>query len=269
MSSHLDTDRHNIASAEYISSCRATLHAEGALVLPQFFTPEAIAEIVAASAPRESEAFYAGSTHNVYLTPSNPELPDDHPFNRQVVSSKGLIADDQIPADSPLRSVYDSAEFRAFLCGVLGIEQVHPYADDLSSINVHFASEGKELGWHFDNSSFAVTMLLQAPEGGSHFEYVPAARDADAGDMAYDRVGSVLDGNEPVETLQFEPGDLVLFRGRNAMHRVTPTKGDITRLLVVFAFNDEPGVALSDSALMTFYGRTASRESAARSSPHW
>jgi len=48
----------------------------------------------------------------------------------------------------------------------------------------------------------------------------------------------------------------VLFRGRNAMHRVTPTKGDTTRILVVFAYNDRPGVSLSASAATTFYGRT-------------
>ena len=151
----------------------------------------------------------------------------------------------------------DDPDFRDFLCAVLGIAAVHPYADDLSSINVHFASEGCELGWHFDNSSFAVTMLLQAPEGGGVFEYVAGVRNADAGEMAYDTVGAVLDGDHPVETLVFGPGDLVLFRGRNAMHRVTPTVGAVTRLLVVFAFNDRSGVALSDSALQTFYGRTA------------
>ena len=197
-----------------------------------------------------------GTTHNVYLTPSDPALPDDHPYNRQVESSKGLIADDEIPTDSPLREMYDDASFRMFLCGVLGIDAIHPYADDLSSINVHFAAEGMELGWHFDNSSFAVTMLLQAAEGGAHFEHVPAVRDADAGDMAFDRVGTILAGGEPVQTLDFEPGDLVLFRGRNAIHRVTPTTGNATRLLVVFAYNDQPGVTLSPSARATFYGRT-------------
>ena len=118
-----------------------------------------------------------------------------------------------------------------------------------------------ELGWHFDNSSFAVTMLLQAPDGGAHFEHVPAVRDADAGDMAFERVGRILDGDEPTETLAFAPGDLVLFRGRDAIHRVTPTEGATTRLLVVFAFNDRPGVALSDSALHTFYGRTEKGDS--------
>ncbi|GIT46804.1 MAG: hypothetical protein Ct9H300mP12_13890 [Acidimicrobiales bacterium] len=43
------------------------------------------------------------------------------------------------------------------------------------------------------------------------------------------------------------------------MHRVTPTIGAVSRLLVVFAFNDQPGVALSDSALQTFYGGPADR----------
>ncbi len=256
MSASIDLSRHDIADPSYVEACRATLEADGALVLSGFFDADAVAQVVAASAPREHEAFFAGSTHNVYLTPPDPTLPDDHPFNRQVVSSKGLIADDQISSDSPLRDFYDDPEVRAFLCGVLGIVEIHPYADNLSSINVHFASEGRELGWHFDNSSFAVTMLLQAPDGGGRFEYVSAVRDADAGDMAYDRVAAILDGHEPVHELHFEPGDLVLFRGRNAMHRVTPTKGDTTRLLVVFAYNDQPGVSLSDSALQTFYGRT-------------
>lgn len=256
-SDHLNTAEHRLADSAYVSACREALAASGALVLPDFFTAEAIAEIVAQSAPHEADAYYANSTHNVYLTPPDPDRSPDHPFNRQIVSTKGLIADDQIPQDSPLREVYNDPTFRAFLCGVLGIDAVYAYADGLSSINVHFAAEGMELGWHFDNSSFAVTMLLQAPEGGGSFDYVPGVRDAARGDRAHERVGRILDGEEPHHTLSFSPGDLVLFRGRDALHRVTPTVGAVTRLLVVFAFNDAPGVALSDSALMTFYGRTS------------
>ena len=50
-------------------------------------------------------------------------------------------------------------------------------------------------------------------------------------------------------------GDLMLFRGRDALHRVTPSQGEITRMLVVLAYNAEPNVSLSESARMTFYGR--------------
>ena len=245
---------HPIEAVDYAERCRHELEAAGALVLKRFFCAKAIRQIVEQSAGGEASAYYAQSTHNVYLTEHNRALGADHVFNRQVVSSKGLIADNQIPEASPLRAVYDDERFRTFLCRVLGISEIHPYADDVSSINIHFAPEGRELGWHFDNSAFAVTMLLQAPEAGGVFEYVPAVRDAEAGDMAYDRVGAILDQKEPVRTLEFDPGDLVLFRGRNAMHRVTPTLGDVTRMLVVFAYNERAGICLSDAARATFYG---------------
>ncbi len=254
---YIDFFRYPITDQDYQAQCRHTLDTDGALVLRGFFTAAAISEIVAQSASRESDAYYAAATHNVYLTDADPDLGPDHPFNRQIVSSKGLIADDQLPPDSPLRAIYDDASFRRFIAGVVGVDAVFPYADRLSSINVHFAADGMELGWHFDNSSFAVTMLLQAPDGGGSFDYVPAVRDAEAGDQAYNEVAAVLDGQTSFQTLDFDPGDLVLFRGRNALHRVTPTEGGTTRLLAVLAFNDEPGVALSESAMTTFYGRTA------------
>ena len=250
-----DTSKHALGDPATIARYRARLDKDGALILRGLVVADVIAQIVEESCLREDEAFYAKTTHNVYLTPTDPELPLNHAYNRQVTSSKGLIADDQIPDESPLRRIYNDGLFREFLCGVLGIDEIHPYDDALSSINVHFASRGKELGWHFDNSSFAVTMLLQAPDGGGRFEFVPWVRDAAKDDMGFDRVNSVLNGCEPVQTLQFEPGDLVLFRGRDAMHRVTPTEGNTTRMLVVFAFNERPGVKLSESALATFYGR--------------
>ncbi len=244
-----------MTDASYVAHCRARLDRHGALVLAGFFRQQVVARITAEFAPKEAEAYYAARTHNVSLTPTRDDLDASHPFNRQVASSKGLIADDQIADTSPLREIYDDAVFRTFLSGVLGLEAIHPYADRVSSINVHFAAEGMELGWHFDNSSFAITMLLQAPTGGGRFEYVAGVLDPNDDAATYDRVEAVLDGTEPSNTLEFEPGDLVLFRGRHSMHRVTPTEGRVTRMLVVFAFNDQPGVVLSDSALATFYGR--------------
>lgn len=255
-STAIDRARHPIDQTDYAQQCRMVIDAEGALVLAGFFTAEAVEQIRHESEPRIADAFFADSTHNVYLTEPDDSLAADHPFNRQVQSTKGCIAHDQVADESPLRSIYGDPDFTTFLCRVLGLDEIHPYADALSGINVHFADAGRELGWHFDNSSFAVTLLIQAPEDGGVFEYVPGVRDADAGEMNYDRVGAVLDGTEPVLTLDFEPGDLVLFRGRNSLHRVTPTIGDTTRMLVVFAYNTEPGIGLSESAKATFYGRS-------------
>jgi len=100
-------------------------------------------------------------------------------------------------------------------------------------------------------------LLIQKPQQGGSFEYLNNMRDADRGEMNFEGVGEVLAGNKEVKSLTIEPGSLVLFRGRNAIHRVTPTIGDTTRMLVVLAYNSEPDVALSESARMTFFGRLA------------
>lgn len=71
--------------------------------------------------------------------------------------------------------------------------------------------------------------------------------------MNFDGVGAVLDGGVAPESLAMEAGALVLFRGRDAMHRVTTVEGERTRMLVVLAYNSEPGISLSESARMNFY----------------
>ena len=73
--------------------------------------------------------------------------------------------------------------------------------------------------------------------------------------MNYAGVNQVLKGAVEAQAITMGAGDLMLFRGRDALHRVTPSQGEITRMLVVLAYNAEPNVALSESARMTFYGR--------------
>ena len=48
----------------------------------------------------------------------------------------------------------------------------HNTTGPLSSINLHYAKPGQELGWHFDKSAFAITLMFQPPEHGGAFEYV-------------------------------------------------------------------------------------------------
>ena len=244
-----------LADAAFITACRQRLDTTGVVTIPGFLQPQTIADLVAEAEAAAPKAFFTTSTHNVYLTPPDTSLAPDHVFNRQITSSKGCITTDQVPAGSALHRIYGSAVFRDFIAGIVGEAALYEYADPLSSINVHYAAAGQELGWHFDNSSFAVTLLLQAPEGGGEFQYVRDLRDADAGDLNFTGVAAVLDNEHAADILEVAPGTLVLFRGRNSMHRVTPTIGGRTRILVVLAYNTEPGVALSEAARMTFYGR--------------
>ena len=248
-------EQYPLSDSRFRTQCKEKLDGAGVLVLDNFLTPLAIASIRGEGIDNQHLAYFTEKNHNIYLSPADPEFLSDHPRNREVVSSKGCITTDQIPDGSELRVLYDALEFRDFLCAVLDIEELYDYADPLSSINLHYASNGQELGWHFDNSSFAITLLIQPPEYGGDFEYVKDVRDADQGDMSYQLSQKVLDGKIPPKKLSLGAGSLVLFRGRNSMHRVTPVKGNQTRLLVVLAYNTEPGISLSESARMTFYGR--------------
>lgn len=251
----INMDDYPLSDMTFHNVCREAIDRDGVLVLKGFVRPGAVEQIKHEGINNQHLAHFCEQRHNVYLTDPDPGYASDHIRNREVISSKGCITDDQIPLSSPLHTIYDSGVFRTFLCKVLGEEGLYDYADKLSSINLHYADEGRELGWHFDNSSFAATLMIQEPEAGGVFEYVKNVRGADNDDMNFEAVKRVLDGKTPVETLSMPAGTLVLFRGRNALHRVTPTIGGRTRMLVVFAYNSEPGIAISESAAMTFYGR--------------
>jgi hypothetical protein len=246
-----------IETKDFVTSCKDEFESEGVLMLEGFLTEEAVRDLVVEAESCKNLAHYTSATHSVYLTPYQHHLAEDHIHNRQVSSSKGCITTDQIPDTSGLRTVYDSDVFRNFVCNVVGASELFEYADPLSSINVHYANEGQELNWHFDNSEFAITLLLQSPEDGGSFDYVKDLRSAETGNMNYDEVEAFVDDvREPI-SLSVDPGTLMLFRGRNSMHRVTPTVGNRTRILVVLAYNSEPGISLSENARMTFYGRLA------------
>ena len=242
-------------SIDFANQCRQKLSKEGVLLIPQFLQSEALKQTIKEAEAQTHLAYFTKKTHNVYLSEPNASLPETHVFNRQVKSSKGCITTDQIQKESGLHIIYNNFIFKKFIAHVVRENAIYPYADTLSGINIHYASEGEELGWHFDNSSFAITLLLQAPKEGGLFQYVKDLRNSNSEDMNFNGVETVLNDEVPVKTLNMEEGTLVLFRGLNSMHRVTPTIGNKTRILVVLAYNNKPGVSLSETARMTFFGR--------------
>ena len=255
LSQVLNLARYPFDDEEFRATCRAALQNDGLLVLPEFLTAKALESIRAEGNEKQNLAYYCVQKHNVYLTPPDPGFATDHPRNREVVSSKGCITDDQVSPESELRVLYNDTLFRDFLCAALEEPALHEYADTLSSINVHYANEGQELGWHFDNSSFAITLMIQEPEHGGEFEFIRSIRNSEFGEKNFDGIRKVLDGECAATMLEVGAGTLVLFRGHDAIHRVTPVQGNTTRMLVVLAYNSKPGIALSESARMTFYGR--------------
>ena len=66
---------------------------------------------------------------------------------------------------------------------------------------------------------------------------------------------SALSNKYQGKEILVEPGTLILFYGRNYLHRVTPVKSKKNRILVTLNYNTEKEIELSENARMTFFGR--------------
>jgi len=251
----VDLNKYQLADVDFKESNRSRFKRDGVLILPDFLLKKAIEAVQAEGLQNQDKAYYCIDQHNSYQMPFDQEYAADHPRNRQVMSSKGCIADDQIPENSALKTLYNSKLFKDFLSYILEEEALFPYADEVSPINLHYAQTGQELGWHYDHSSFSITLMIQPTEKGGEFEYVQNLRDADNGDMNFDGTDEVVTGKITADKISLPAGALSMFRGRNSIHRVTPNLGETTRMLVVFAYNSKPGIAIAPTSRKLFYGR--------------
>ena len=250
----INLEQHPIQESDYSKSCKDQLDVGGALVMKKFLTHETVKSLQAEAREVRPLAYFCHQNHNAYLLDPDPDFPTEHIRNLEQVSDKGCITHDQVPENSLLRTIYEWPDFRKFLKQVLG-EPVFPYADTLSSININYYEQGQQLGWHFDNASFAVTLMLQSPGQGGEFEYREKVRNSEKGDSAFADTEAVIKGKLQPKTLAIGDGSLVLFRGRNSLHRVAPVVSEHARILVTLNFNTEPGIMLSELARMAFFGR--------------
>lgn len=262
----VNLNKYPLNSSLLIDKARRQLQDHSVVLLPNFLESDALESLIKEAESIGHLAYRRYTTHSIYLKQNNGKFPPEHIFNRQVVTSKGCVTTDQIPHNSYLKQLYFNEKFQNFLKSILNVDQLYSYKDPLSSITIHYSAENQELGWHFDNSAFAITLLLQKAKAGGVFEYIPTIRLADSSDFGFsddikpqciEEVTQILDGKSQPKRLNLEPGALVLFRGRDSLHRVSKVVGDRQRILVVFAYNTVPNVRLPDKTMMTFFGRIA------------
>ena len=242
-------------SEEYLKECRNTLIKESVLKLNNFLSSKSLNNIQKEANLLYSKAFYCSQNHTILLTKKNINISKDDPCNIEVKSNKGCVPHDLIPSNSNLITLYNSNDFIKFLETVLDLKKIYPYADTLSSINYNYYEKNQQLGWHFDNASFAITLMIQSPSKGGVFQYINKGRDFDNNFIDKKLIRSVLDNNYPVNNLSVEPGSLILFYGRNYLHRVTPVTSVKSRILVTLNYNLEKNIKLSKNGRLTFFGR--------------
>ncbi len=173
------------------------------------------------------------------------------------------VAYDITPVGSPLRRLYEWDPLTNLIEGALDRGPIFRYMDPFGALNLAVMGEGDQLQWHFDQTDFVVSLAIQSAEAGGDFEVVPRIRSAK--DECYDEVASVLAGDlSRVETLPMTPGTLLIFEGRNSLHRVSPVSGSRWRHVGLLAYDTKPGTVGSDLLRADRYGRTEAFPAAAR-----
>ena len=256
INSIVNTKKHPIIDKKYINICFQKLRKNSVLTLNDFLNKNSLSLIQQEAHTLESKAFYCSQKHTVLLNKYNKKISKDDPLNIEVISDKGCVPHDLINSNSYLNKLYNSTIFKNFLINVLGVKKIYPYKDKLSSINYNYYQKNQQLGWHFDNASFAITLMIQSPFKGGVFEYVNKGRDYQNNYINKNFIEKILKNKIKSNKLSVKPGTLVLFYGRNYLHRVTKVESKKPRILVTLNYNEERNIELSVNARKTFFGRT-------------
>jgi len=249
-------DLNSDAARALTRHCREQLDRSGACELPGFLTPAAVELLTREGDELSALAYHSESTGTLYLEIPDRSLPENHPRRIFGHTSVGVVAYDQFPPDSAMRRLYEWEPQMDFICAALNKERLYRYADPFGALNLAVMRDGERLHWHFDQTDFVTSIALRAAEQGGDFDYVPLIRSAS--DENYPRVQRLLKGAEDeVVRVPMTPGTLLLFEGRNSIHRVTPIRGRTTRLVALLAYDTKPGTRSSKLLQRARYGREA------------
>jgi len=245
------------AGQELIARMRTELDRDGACCLRNFLTDDAVERLadeatslapLAYPGPQEASPYFFN-----YQSDEAAKLPEGHPLRMRTRRRLSQVASDLIPRDSLLRALYEWEGLASFLAAATNVERLYRNADRYQALNISVMKPGGCQQWHFDTAKCVTTLLLQTPEGGGDFEYVPAIRSEE--DENYDAVRDILQGSRTgVRAIELAAGTLMLFRGHYSLHRVTEVTGKRDRLQSILGFNPEPGIRGSMESNVLHYG---------------
>lgn len=134
---------------------------------------------------------------------------------------------------------FNSAEIKRFLTRINDGASLLPvpYEPEEYIINRQ-ESIGDTHGWHWDDYTFALIWIVEAPKigEGALVEYVPKT-EWDREDMEY-CVQKVLNTHE-VRQMYIPEGHCYLMRASSTLHRISPLTGPSKRTVIVFTYATE------------------------------
>jgi len=241
------------AGKAFADECQRIYTETGLCALPDFIRQSSLKPLVQEASKLQHHAYFCKSVHNAYLRDTDSTAPVDDATNQMEKTFVGSVPYDRIDEKTGLRRLYQWDALKDFIGHVLGKKEFYRFADPLGACSINVFDHGGEHGWHFDESEYTVTLMLQEPQQGGAFEYVPCIRGrADEKSI----VSETLNGDRKrVVQLPFNAGTLLIFGGRQTLHRVTRVSGDRPRLVPVLCYSESPDAVNSAAVRKLFWGR--------------
>jgi len=237
-------DLESAAGRAVIEQGRAQLARQGLCLFPEFVDAGALAAMIAEAQALERHVHHA----ETWIT--GVEEAAEQTIHEPTRNACGAVAYDLLAPGSAMRRLYELDQLVGLFRGLLGLDDFYRCADPVSSCMPMFYRDGDELGWHFDPNDGVVTLLLQKPQEGGVFEFVPGIGRKPADFHPY------LKGRrEGVVVPPSEPGTLALFRGERSLHRVSPVAGPVPRIMLTMSFHSTPGHVFSRANRYRYSGR--------------
>ena len=168
----------SLEGEETIASARTELRQHGAVSFPEFLTHNAVSRAVEEMRSREDNAFTTNTEHTAYLKHVDTETyPPQSIYNHPTKTIVASTAYDELPEDSVLKELYTDPRLLKMVSSIVE-SRLHLSEDPLGCCSVNVFRPGYYHGFHYDESEFSVTLMLQdadEPHSGL-FQYTDPIR---------------------------------------------------------------------------------------------
>jgi hypothetical protein len=256
-----------------IQKAREQYQKTGAFTFDHFITERALNQCVKEARDQEDNAYTTDDQHTAHLLPVDPTVPAHSVRNHFMRTQVASIAFDELPRHSELAALYQHPTLRELVSKIVAQEPLYLSEDPLGCCSINVFRPGYHHSFHFDESEFSTTLMLQESEipFTGLFQYTHPLRGSDdSTGMALPEVAACIQHYDKgdfceeqpsspptLHTLPFTPGTLSIFSGRTSLHRVTKVEGNRSRLVAVLTFSSQPGFRNSAATQQMFWGRSS------------
>ena len=256
----VDLSRYPIADldsgegAAFLAECQAHMDEHGWCNLDGFIRQDALEALANESNDLLPSADVLTIKRNIYQGAVDPTLPQDDPRRKEYVHVATQLADDQIPAETLVKQLYQSDLLTDFVRRVQRKSVLYRCADEFQALNVVALHPGSWHAWHYDTTECTVTLLLKAAESGGDFTFLPNSRTDEEEDR--EAVDRLLAG-DMAHAKKFDrgAGTFTLFRGGYSLHGVTEVLGSHPRITAIMTYDEQEGRVINDDINVRIYGK--------------